>query len=225
MLNPLEQYLNQLRGSLRGMPAEEREAEVREVQQHLELLIAQRMEDGASPAEATRVAIEQFGAPTSHARDLKWAWRRGHKYPVVQVLLTGGVASVFSLTLFDMLLVSMKWYSRTWMNAGGASWSIGLLYFSLGVMIGGFSWLKRMSAFKSTVLGALFTSVVLGGLVAIVRIQSGVVDFPVPAPYNSPSNFWSVTLGLLAVAGACTGLSAAIAPRWFSSVSWRWQKA
>lgn len=79
MPNPLETYIEQFSQSIRSLPVEEREAELREVRHHLESLVTQYMEAGQSLEEAMRSAIRHFGPPATTGEELRRAWRRGRQ--------------------------------------------------------------------------------------------------------------------------------------------------
>lgn len=66
----LESYLCSLKSQLKSFSPAEREAEIREVRQHLEALIAWHLQQGQNSAEATRLAICQFGRAERLGRDL-----------------------------------------------------------------------------------------------------------------------------------------------------------
>lgn len=76
MLNPLEEYLKQLRSQLKGLPNEQREAEVEEARQHLVALIQKCIEAGDSQEVAVSIAVQQFGSPQENGRELRSAWKR-----------------------------------------------------------------------------------------------------------------------------------------------------
>ncbi|PQV63473.1 hypothetical protein B1R32_11134 [Abditibacterium utsteinense] len=66
----LENYLRNLKARLHGLTSVQRESEMREVQQHLEALVAWHIQQGKSPDDATQAAIQQFGAPTKLGSEL-----------------------------------------------------------------------------------------------------------------------------------------------------------
>ncbi|PQV63472.1 hypothetical protein B1R32_11133 [Abditibacterium utsteinense] len=66
----LENYMKSLKARLSKLTSVERESEMREVEQHLEALIAWHIHQGKSPDDATRAAIRQFGKAERLGRDL-----------------------------------------------------------------------------------------------------------------------------------------------------------
>ena len=74
---PLENYLNSLEAGLKRLTPAEREAQLCEVRGHLETLIASNIVQGQTREEATRLALQQFGAPETLGRELNQAaWRQ-----------------------------------------------------------------------------------------------------------------------------------------------------
>lgn len=69
----LSKYLQTVESELRGLPEQQREAELREMRGHLEAIVARLMEGGASEAEAVEAAIAQFGAARKLGRELQRA--------------------------------------------------------------------------------------------------------------------------------------------------------
>jgi hypothetical protein len=76
MNSGLSKYLGAVAHELRGLPEQKREAELREIQQHLESLIASRIESGAGKDEAARSAVAQFGSARKIGRKLRRAHQR-----------------------------------------------------------------------------------------------------------------------------------------------------
>jgi uncharacterized membrane protein len=76
MHKQLEEYLNTLAVRLGKLPAAQREEELCEIRQHLELLVASHREQGRSEEEAIRLAISQFGRAEKIGHDLGQAGRK-----------------------------------------------------------------------------------------------------------------------------------------------------
>ena len=71
MSSKLDKYLQSVAHELRGLPEHKREEELREMQQHLETIIARGIESGASEDDATHVALQQFGSAREVGRKLR----------------------------------------------------------------------------------------------------------------------------------------------------------
>jgi len=76
MHNPLEHYVQQLEHNLTRLPQPRREAELKEVRQHLTALSEAYQEQGLSEEAAVQATLTQFGTPRKVGRGLVWAWRR-----------------------------------------------------------------------------------------------------------------------------------------------------
>jgi len=73
MQNKLEKYLSQIESHLTELSAAEREAELREVRSHLEMMIKQNVARGYDSNNAVEKAFEQFGSAEKIGRDLRFA--------------------------------------------------------------------------------------------------------------------------------------------------------
>ena len=80
MHKKLEFYLDQLRFQLRNLPEERREMEVREVRQHIEVLVADHRQAGESEEGAMMKALQQFGAAKTNGEGLRQAWQREQRF-------------------------------------------------------------------------------------------------------------------------------------------------
>ena len=73
----LANYLNIIEHELRDLPAPARENEIREIESHLHALIqAEQQLEATNEADATEIALRQFGAPRQIGRKLRKAWER-----------------------------------------------------------------------------------------------------------------------------------------------------
>jgi hypothetical protein len=83
MVNTHEQemalYLEHVATGLRALPSDVREAELEEIEQHLQALTVAHIELGLPQQDATRAALRQFGAASQVARTLVQAWKRGQE--------------------------------------------------------------------------------------------------------------------------------------------------
>lgn len=82
MFSPLddtqaEEWFRRFDAASRRLPAEERASQRREIQQHLEGLVAANEASGKSHDEAWRAALTQFGDPTKIGRKMYWEWQQG----------------------------------------------------------------------------------------------------------------------------------------------------
>lgn len=75
----VEAYLATVGGRLRRMPAAQRAEELRELGQHLDLLVAGYQAQGMARRAATEAAIERFGRAEHLGRELRSAARAGER--------------------------------------------------------------------------------------------------------------------------------------------------
>jgi uncharacterized membrane protein len=101
MHKQLEDYLNQFASRLGKLPTAQREDELREIRQHLELLIVSHRERGRSEEEAVGLAISQFGRAEKIGRELSQADSKSHQaQSAVSALI---VTSVSMLVAYGFL--------------------------------------------------------------------------------------------------------------------------
>ena len=78
MQQRLEEYLAQVEHELRGVPAPQRDEELREMRQHLIDNVTVNQEIlGYDEEQAVATVLEEFGAPKKLAAEILTAWRRG----------------------------------------------------------------------------------------------------------------------------------------------------
>ncbi len=88
MDNPqVNAYLDRVSASLRTLPAEQRDEELRELRQHLELLIEAQRALGLGEKEAIDTALRQFGQAEQIGRQLQQAEKNAHQGRLWQMLL------------------------------------------------------------------------------------------------------------------------------------------
>ncbi len=76
-ITSLETYLSQIARELRDLPAQARTDEMREIEGHLRaLVLASQQLEKISHADATALALKQFGAPRGIGSKLRKAWKR-----------------------------------------------------------------------------------------------------------------------------------------------------
>ena len=73
MQEPLENYLTQVEQQLALLPAEQRDAELREVRLHLQMMVEDYIAIGDSPDEAVAAALRQFGSAGKMGQELQRA--------------------------------------------------------------------------------------------------------------------------------------------------------
>ncbi len=72
----IERYLKQVERQFKGLTSEQREAELREIGQHIQAIVDESEQQGLCHAEAVREALRQFGAPHKVGRELQRASSR-----------------------------------------------------------------------------------------------------------------------------------------------------
>lgn len=87
----LETYLQTVESELGEMREARREAELREMRQHLEAIVARLIEGGLSEAEATEAALSQFGEARQVGRELEKVGTRKESLLQMAVAPLGGV--------------------------------------------------------------------------------------------------------------------------------------
>lgn len=75
-MQPLEDYLAEIEVQLATLPAERREAQLREIRLHLQLMVEDYIAIGDSPEEAVAAALRQFGSSSKLGRELKGVQRQ-----------------------------------------------------------------------------------------------------------------------------------------------------
>jgi hypothetical protein len=108
MQEKLEKYLSQVEIHLAELPAKEREAELREVRSHLEMMIKENIARGYDSNNAAEKAFEQFGSAEKIGRALRFApnstSKRLRKLVVNQVAFCAFV--LLALSIFWLLFSS-----------------------------------------------------------------------------------------------------------------------
>ena len=85
-------YLDEIADELRDLPKNARENEIREIESHLHaLILAEQQLEEVSQAEATEVALRQFGAARQIGKNLRRAWERGQSEAGWRVVLASVV--------------------------------------------------------------------------------------------------------------------------------------
>ena len=141
----LESYLAQIERELRDLPANARADEMREIEAHLSaLVLAGQQLENLSHAQATAVALKQFGAPRIIGRKLRKAWER--KQP--EAWWRAVLAPVVSLTFLAVTMVTFDVFSNSlfdvdtispfWSILSGGFMILGLLlqFFGTGFLAG-----------------------------------------------------------------------------------------
>ncbi len=95
----LETYLQTVESELGEMREARREAELREMRQHLEAIVARLTEGGLSEEEATEAAIAQFGAARQVGRELEKVGTRKESLLRMVAAPLGGVLCYAVLSL------------------------------------------------------------------------------------------------------------------------------
>jgi uncharacterized membrane protein len=104
MHKQLEAYLNTFATRLGKLPGAQRDDELREIQQHLELLIASHREQGKSEEEAVRLAISQFGRAEKIGRDLSEANSKSNKaHSAVSAVVVTSVSMFVAYGFFSLM--------------------------------------------------------------------------------------------------------------------------
>lgn len=108
----LDDYLQQVRMQLKGLPPVAREGELREVEGHLLAMIESRQACGASYHSAVGESIQQFGNARRVGRDLVRAWRGRQPESVVRPFLAFSVALVIQLVVANaaMAFANFLWF-------------------------------------------------------------------------------------------------------------------
>jgi hypothetical protein len=101
----LENYIQSLESGLKRLSPAEREAQLREVRGHLEILIASHIAQGQTPDEAARLAIRQFGAPERLGSEL-------NRVAIRQRFASGALGFAKGLLLWSCLFgVNLLFYA------------------------------------------------------------------------------------------------------------------
>ena len=79
MHKQLEDYLSTFAARLGKLPGAQRDEELREIRQHLELLVASYRQQGKSEEEAVGLAISQFGRAEKIGRELGQVSRKSER--------------------------------------------------------------------------------------------------------------------------------------------------
>ena len=95
MHKQLDEYLNTVAGRIGSLLSAQREDELREIRQHLELLVASHREDGRSEEEAIGLAISQFGRAEKIGRELSLADKKSRMKPTALSATIGCSVSMF----------------------------------------------------------------------------------------------------------------------------------
>jgi hypothetical protein len=104
MHKQLEAYLNTFATRLGKLPGAQREDELREIRQHLELLISSHREQGKSEEAAVELAISQFGRAEKIGRELGQASRKSDVAGVtVSSLIVCSVSMFVAYGFFSLM--------------------------------------------------------------------------------------------------------------------------
>ncbi|RYG72734.1 hypothetical protein EON80_03865, partial [bacterium] len=106
MQSILETYLHQIESHLKGLSAHEKEQQLQEISQHLEILIAGQQVAGLSEAEAMQAAIRKFGDPAEIGRDIIEAIV-GQKTGLLKGLLLGAMTGAAVLAAPEFMALCL----------------------------------------------------------------------------------------------------------------------
>ena len=94
-------YFARLASPLAPLPADVRDTQMRELQQHLDALVAAREAQGLSPEDATVSALVQMGDPAQIGRKLCREWRRAQRDPFWPTVIAIGLTQLFLYSLIN----------------------------------------------------------------------------------------------------------------------------
>ncbi|MBV9865750.1 MAG: hypothetical protein JO316_10390 [Abitibacteriaceae bacterium] len=97
MNSQLEAYLHRVEAQLHSLPAEKRAAELRELRQHLEAMVARLSNDGLNQQEAVETALAQFGDAHHLGQALHQAHRAPESVPRFVLATVGAVGAYLYL--------------------------------------------------------------------------------------------------------------------------------
>ncbi len=148
----LEIYLSQIERELRDLPAQAHANEMREIEAHLSaLVLAGQQLENLSHAQATAVALKQFGAPRAIGRKLRKAWERKQPeawWRVIVAPIAGSAFIAISILTIDMISASL----------GNVNYNFGSFAF--------YFW---------TILGVLLPFFVAGFIASVLSPKRGII--------------------------------------------------
>ncbi|RYG72735.1 hypothetical protein EON80_03870 [bacterium] len=106
MLSHLEYYLHQIERHLDGLMAFEKEQQLLEISQHLQILIAQQQLAGLTEAEAIQAAIKKFGDPAEIGRGILEV-TGGSKTGLLKGMSMGAIAGLLTLIIPEIVRISL----------------------------------------------------------------------------------------------------------------------
>ncbi len=104
----LEQYLDEAEMGLKSLTPAERSAELLEIRAHLEAMVQAEQELGATPEEAAKNALKQFGSAYEVTEQIVQAREEALKAPVRQLALAL-ITSVAGGALSYLAYISLRW--------------------------------------------------------------------------------------------------------------------
>ncbi|HEX8630032.1 MAG TPA: hypothetical protein VF755_17890 [Catenuloplanes sp.] len=123
----IDAFLASVATRLRGMPAARRAEELRELGQHLDLLVAGAQAQGLTRQAASQVAIERFGRAEHLGRELLAASRQGGEHRSPRYYLTfwlgyGVVVALVNLAILAVIDAPLNLADRL----GDRLWTVAL---------------------------------------------------------------------------------------------------
>ena len=208
----LETYLQTVESELGEMREARREAELREMRQHLEAIIARLTEGGLSREEATEAAIAQFGEARQVGRELEKVGSRKESLLRIVAAPLGGALCYAVLcparSVLDDFISSLT--GATNMQIGVTAWHHG----PIGVFL--LIWpVAIASGAVSGLVSPRWGGKLLLGLVGLLLVLIGVGTW-----FSSPMTsrlLWSGAVLPAHVLGICSGIF--LGARWASRLS------
>lgn len=123
----IEEFLDSVATRLRRMPAAQRAEELRELGQHLDLLVAGARARGLSRQAAAEAAIERFGRAEHLGRELWAASRQGGEHRSMRYYVTfwlgyGAVVALVNLAVLALIDAPLNLADRL----GDRLWTVAL---------------------------------------------------------------------------------------------------
>lgn len=165
-------YFARLAAPLAPLPADVRDAQLRELHQHLAALVSAREAQGLSPEDATASALAQMGDPTQVGRNLCREWKRSRRDPFWSTVIAIGLTQFI---LYTFMTERLMWLFQSQGTHGMFSRQSSFLFTDLLAMwyvlvsvLGGIFVGRRL--LERAVAGAFFV-----GLVASASSMSLIV--------------------------------------------------
>jgi len=128
-------WFRRLDAAWQRLPAEERDTQREEIQQHLEGLVAAKVAQGQPDEAAWKAALTQFGDPAQIGRKMYQEWRLGHSW------LRSDLAAVFCAISISFVLMTLRSsLLHLWVHSHGwqsVPWAVRLsLSFGVAATVG-----------------------------------------------------------------------------------------